>query len=221
MPTGPLQPSFADHATPRLKGLKLFAAAVRGRLAVRRRTSVIIGSAMLILLAGAGLWQLRSDPAPSKQPALAAAQGSQADTIGIAKPQSHSLSTPGIVPFTPVVPKGKPQLARLGSSAYNSQYQSYSFDDTYLALPVRVSQQLMPPGQTSVSGLIDSIAASLKASGQQAFTMANGQPAYLVTGTAEAGKQAVVFSAKGKLIFVQSAYEHDAGEWLGYLNSFR
>jgi hypothetical protein len=134
---------------------------------------------------------------------------------------SATASVTGTLPFTPVVPKDKPQLAKLGSSAYNSQYKSYSFDDSFMGSKVRVSQQELPSGKSSAADLIDKITPSLQAQTLQPFTGPDSQPAYLISNTAKAGVQVVIFTLKNRLFFVQASVVHASGDWINYLNSFQ
>jgi hypothetical protein len=68
--------------------------------------------------------------------------------------------------------------------------------------------------------LIDKIAASLKAQSITPIPIQSGQPAYVLNNTSNAGTQVVVFSANGKLLFVQAATAFDTSIWPDYLNTF-
>lgn len=182
-----------------------------------RSKAVGVAIAGVLLVASGALILSRSgsDKTALKGATANASVGLHVAAGGVAANSSATVS--GTVPFTPLVPKDKPQLARLGSSAYNAQYKSYSFDDTFEAQKIRVSEQELPSGQTSAAGLIDKISASLKPQSLQPFTLPNGQPAYLLNATSQAGAQVIIFTVKGLLFFVQSGTTHDADTWINYI----
>lgn len=187
---------------------------------VKRKIAVIAFSAALLTgvislvlsHSGQGKTGLQNAAANASSGLHVSANGAAANSSAIVS---------GTVPFTPVVPKDKPQLAKLGSSAYNSQYKSYSFDDTFEGQKIRVSEQELPSGQASASGLIDKISASLKPQSVEPFTSPNGQPAYLLNATAQAGAQVVIFTAKDMMFFIQSSAVHDAASWIKYINNLQ
>jgi hypothetical protein len=130
-----------------------------------------------------------------------------------AGPAKSNSTTPS---FTPIAPEGESQLARLGSKAYNSAHDSYTFDDLYLAEPLQVSEQALPSGFSSKDSAVSKVAESYSATIPISSTNGTG---YLSTNSSS-GKQTIIFSAGGLLIFVQSSYVHDADTWAGYLNSY-
>jgi hypothetical protein len=116
--------------------------------------------------------------------------------------------------FTPLVPVGEPQLAKLGSSAYNAKEDSYTFIDLYLAEPLQVSEQPLPTGYGTKANVISKVANSLNAH----TALPGAVPAYL--GLIN-NKQTVVSSVGGLLVFLQSAYQHTAAQWQAYLASLQ
>jgi hypothetical protein len=174
---------------------------------------------ILAILVGAGSQLLPKSPKTATKSSAAKLSGLHVDLNSGASKSTAAVA--GTVPFTPVVPQDKPQLGRLGSTAYNSQYKSYSFDDVFQDNKIRVSEQELPSGQDTAATLIDKISASLKAQSVTPVPIQSGQPAYLLNGTGKAGAQVVVFSVKGRLLFVQSAISHDAATWTDYLNTFQ
>lgn len=116
------------------------------------------------------------------------------------------------LPFSILTPSGEPQLAHLDSSHYDKTHNSYAFNDLYLGLPLKVSQQPMPDKTT-----IDQVAASIGADSPFQF---NAGTAYLAT-DAKTGAQAITFTERDLLVFIQSNYKHDATAWASYINSLQ
>jgi len=182
-----------------------------------KRAIIATALAVTLLAGGVGFHLLNaSKPASGAQTGLSDISGTLSVSQGKA---GQTASVAGTIPFTPVVPQDKPNLAKLGSSAYNAQYNSYTFNDSYMNQSIRVSEQPLPAGKTTAD-LIDKIAVSLKAESTEPIALASGQNGYLLNNTDQTGRQVVVFSAKNMLVFVQSANAHDAVSWLSYLNSF-
>jgi hypothetical protein len=186
------------------------------RLSKRRITEIALVGLVLV---GVGCLLLKPNGKEGLGAGSAAISGLHVNANGAATNSTATVA--GTVPFTPVTPAGKTQLANLGSSAYNAEYKSYSYDDTYMSQKLRVSQQELPSGQNSAAGLIDKIAASLKAQSVTPVTIQSGQPAYILNNTSNAGSQVVVFTVNGKLVFVQAATAFDPSIWPDYLNTFQ
>lgn len=186
---------------------------------VKRLAIAGVSLAVVAVAAGAGYNFLRSSAGATSTAELGALKSTL--NTGKSSAASSGVTVAGAMPFSPIVPYGKPTLAKLGNSAYNSQYNSYTFDDTYMNKELRVSEQPLPSGVDSAAPLIDKITASLQAGSKQPVTTNNGQPAYLLANTSVANKQVVVFTTRDMLFFVQSATPHDAIGWTAYLNSFQ
>lgn len=119
--------------------------------------------------------------------------------------------------FTPLVPAQEPQLAQLGSKAYDNAHGAYTFDDTYLGEPVRVSEELIPPGFNATTSVKDATDSVMRAA--QPFAAPSGT-GYVGSSTTT-GAQVVVAAQKGILIFVQTQYQHPGYAWKLYLNSLQ
>jgi hypothetical protein len=130
---------------------------------------------------------------------------------------SKGTTSSSAVPFTPTGPTDRPDVVSLKNGTYDATHHSFTFDDLFLAQPVEVSEQVFPGGYDSTAQGLAKIAKSFQATTQ--LTTNNGT-AYLSTNYQNVGKQIVVFSANGLLIFVQTVYEHPAADWPAYINEY-
>lgn len=206
---------------------------------VMSRRPVAIGGGVSLVVIGVTITAMTmlSPPAASSRlkqlggsvaGAMSVSSGNEQSSLAISAPKSDTLVSsvntsvssvpPATLAFTPVVPPDQPQLAKLGPKAYDSKHGTYTFDNLYLAKPVRVSEQTLPTGYASTDDLLQQVAAAKQLT--DAFTVVAGANAYLGTNTAN-GVQTVVFSTKGLLVFAQSTFNFTANQWAAYLQSLQ
>ena len=116
--------------------------------------------------------------------------------------------------FKPLAPADKPQLANLGSTAFNKAYASYTYKDLLAALPLQVSQQRLTLDMIKYGG-VSEIAKTLKAT---ATFSTNTGPAYLAHNTSTKS-ETIIYAKKNMLILIKSEYSHPASLWANYLNN--
>jgi hypothetical protein len=186
----------------------------------RNRVLAALGLATLALITGA-VQLTGGHQIPAVPPSSVAAGQS---TLPVKSSEAPSAVTPPITPrspgptFKPIAPSDKPQLARLGSAAYNATIKSYTYYDLFLGQPLQVSQQLVPANFKSAALATQTIATSVKAT--TTFSTKTGGQAYLASNPTS-GLQTVIFSSHNLLIFVQSKYAHSLAEWASYLDSLQ
>lgn len=134
----------------------------------------------------------------------------------------HESVTNGYKPsetlnFVALVPATEPQLAKLGSKAYDSTHGEYTFDDLYMGEPVRVSEELIPSGFDAATAVKDATGSVMRA--PEPFT-APGGTGYVGNSTTT-GAQVVVAAQRGILVFVQSQYQHPGYAWQQYLSTLQ
>ena len=119
--------------------------------------------------------------------------------------------------FSPLVPAGESQLSDLRGSAYDSTHNSYTYDDLYLGVPIRVSEQPLPNGNPNTSITVARVAASLHAT---STINTDSGLAYMTT-SGTYGKQTIVFSKNNLLFFIQSSDIIEQAAWSSYIDNLQ
>jgi hypothetical protein len=196
------------RAQPQLK--QLAGKAQSGARTLPKRQVAMVGAGAVLsfsLIAGGNhLWQTHTKQRQAALEAAAAAKVASAKIV--AKPK-----------FAPVTPASKSDLAqgKDGQTAYDTLHNTFSYTDTLAGQQLTVSQQPLPSKFKSAEEAVTSIAKDIKAT----------QPILTKQGTAYAmtdpksNAQTIVFSLNNLLIFINSPFTHQSGEWINYLNNLK
>jgi hypothetical protein len=135
-------------------------------------------------------------------------------------PVSNTTATtaePTSLNFTPLVPNGEPQLAKLGSSAFSKSEDSYTFNDLFLAEPLQISEQPVPAGYSSSDALLAAVASKLGVATTSFLT--NKGPGIITTNSST--NQTVVLVTSNLLVFSKTSYVHSIVQWQSYFNDLQ
>jgi hypothetical protein len=130
---------------------------------------------------------------------------------------SHAAAQAKKPSFSPLVPSGESQLSDLSGGAYDSAHNSYTYDDLYLGVPIRVSEQPIPTDKSNSSSTVARVAASLHATS----TINTDSGLAYLTANGTYGKQTIVFSKNNLLIFIQSSDIVEPAAWSTYIDSLQ
>lgn len=130
---------------------------------------------------------------------------------------SHPTEQNKKPPFSPLVPPGESQLSDLRGSAYDSIHNSYTYDDLYLGVPIRVSEQPLTSGIPNTSITVARVAVSLHATS----TINTDSGLAYITANGTYGKQTIVFSKNNLLIFIQSSDIIEQAAWSSYIDNLK
>ncbi|MGH7234427.1 MAG: hypothetical protein ACREF7_03230 [Candidatus Saccharimonadales bacterium] len=137
--------------------------------------------------------------------------------IAISGNNASPSSTTSGLNFKPLAPLGEAQLASLGSQAFNKAHDSYTYDDLYLGVPIRVSEQPLPKGFPDAAVAVAKAASSLQAD----ITINTNSGLAYISSSDTYAKQAIVFSKGGLLIFIQSSQTIERSAWPSYINNLK
>ncbi len=121
--------------------------------------------------------------------------------------------------FTPIAPASHPELGAYAKDKtyYDPKRDEYSYMDSMQGDQFTVSQQVLPEKYSSGQDAVDKISASLAA--KEPIVTASGI-AYMNT-AADTGKQTIVLSMKGLIVFIQSGAKHSVSDWANYIATLK
>lgn len=173
------------------------------RLPLKRKHLIVGGALIIVLIAAFSsylfVFSHKSEAVASKKEPILTA----------------NLSQPN---FIPLVPQGKSGLAKENSSTsfFNKAHDVYMFDDTYLGIPIQVSEEpLASNNNTSPNGNMNSLIKEYSAN--TPFTFAGGT-AYESNSTVT-NKQTVLFNEKGIIVIIQSSLNVQSDGWVSYIDN--
>ncbi|MDB5169601.1 MAG: hypothetical protein JWO41_957 [Candidatus Saccharibacteria bacterium] len=197
------------HSRPYLTHLQQKAALAARHMPYR---SVAKASAVLALGIGlvAGSNHLWQNHQTARQEALTAAATAKV------KQQSTVTVKPA---FKPVTPAAKTELAdgEAGKTSYDTAKKTFSYADSIKGMDITVSQQPLPTSFGSAEKAVTSIAKSLSAT--QAVVTNRGT-GYIATDP-KSHAQTVVYSFNNLLIFINSPFSQQSGDWKVYLENLK
>jgi hypothetical protein len=128
-----------------------------------------------------------------------------------------SRTTPS---FAPLVPKDKPELAKLDPKnkdiAYDGNRDTYSFMDKLDSNNITISEQPLPANLGEPQQAVNQVAKQINA--KEPISLNDGV-AY--SSSDKSGAQTVVFSAKNLLIFINSPFHHEAASYKFYIDNLQ